>query len=375
MSCHRESGLPWQPAESMESCFLDQPEICVQNACVEVLFFWVGLLFAVAGFLIARSARRDFHGAIRASGEIIGYVPNPDAEGGKPTFAPVVAFDHPLAGRRVFQSAFSAGNLLYPVGQTVNVLADPSDPTRARIDTNAFFYFGIVFIIIGLGCCAVFLSIFDWSTFSVITAVVVSFALGFGVHRKLAGRSLAEVGGLIRQALGGNVVEEAHFDRSSLLPATQLAATRRRLRKQMLVISIVSVVLGVGGLLGSYRWSEHRLYFLHLAKQAEGRVVSLEASHSSESTTWTPIVEFQPPSASSPVRFRHSVGSSPPSWKQGQEVQVLYDPHDPSHAMIDQGRWNLVLPLIPGAVGLLLLSFGLSSLKKSRQPGSGGSSQ
>src|SRR5215471_19200137 len=90
---------------------------------VEILFLWVGLLFAWAGVHVVRAARMDPLTTMRVDGEIVGYVQNRDDEGTR-TFAPVVAFSHPAGGRRIFESAFGAGTLAYAIGARVAVLAD-----------------------------------------------------------------------------------------------------------------------------------------------------------------------------------------------------------------------------------------------------------
>ena len=45
-------------------------------------------------------------------------------------------------------------------------------------------------------------------------------------------------------------------------------------------------------------------------------------------------------------------------------ARVLYDPADPAKAMIDQGRWNVVVPFLPGAAGVVLGALGLLALYK-----------
>src|SRR6266540_1376676 len=132
---------------------------------MEILFLWVGLLFACIGALILRFSETEFSGA-HVDGEVIGYTPHTDSEGSR-SYSPVVAFVHPFAGRRILHSAFGSASFLYPVGARVTVLADRQDPHLARLDTNAFRYFGLVFIATGLGLCVLFFSIFDWSGFSV----------------------------------------------------------------------------------------------------------------------------------------------------------------------------------------------------------------
>src|SRR5262245_44696395 len=122
---------------------------------MEILFLWVGLIFLWIGVLVIRSARRDGPATQRLEGEVLGYVASGDGKSAR-TFAPVVAFDHPAAGRRLFESGFGTGNLPHRIGAKVIVLADRSDPTRARLDTKMFVFFGLILAGIGVGCCGLF---------------------------------------------------------------------------------------------------------------------------------------------------------------------------------------------------------------------------
>jgi hypothetical protein len=114
-------------------------------------------------------------------------------------------------------------------------------------------------------------------------------------------------------------------------------------------------------------WTERRLAFLQRAVPTDGRIVDLAVSSDSDSTTYAPVVEFTPSQGATPIRFRHSVSSSHPSWKVGQPVGVLHDPADPSSAIIDQGWWTTAVPLIPGAVGAVFSLLGLYSLYSGRR--------
>jgi hypothetical protein len=329
---------------------------------VEILFLWVGLLFAWVGVHVILASRMDPLETMRVDGEIVGYVQRSDREGMR-TFAPVVAFSHPVGGRSIFESAFGAGTLSYAVGARVFVLADVRDPTRARLDTKAFAYFGAALVAIGVGCCALFVSIFRTGWFSVATAVAVtgSIAWQFRKHRE----QLAKLGSFTsfaRHVLSGNVVEEAHYDRSRLLSLSDVSLATRRSARVSAVAGFVMIVIGVAAVTGSWLWVRHRTEFLHHALSARGTVVELVASTNSGSTTWAPVVEFTP-KGRRPIRFRHPVGSSHPGWHVGQQVAVLYDPSEPSRAMIDQGWWTAAFPYLPGLLGLLFLACGILAVR------------
>src|SRR5262245_3892368 len=299
---------------------------------------------------------------MRVDGEIVGYVQRTDGEGTR-TFAPVVAFSHPAGGRRAFASAFGASTLAYDIGARVAVLADVRDPTHARLDTKAFAWFGAVFVAIGVGCCALFVSIFRTGWFSIATAVAVTGSIGWQLraHRERLGK-LGSIASFARQALSGNVVEEARYDRSKLLAPAEVSTATRRSARQSAVAGFVMILIGVAALTGSWLWARHRTEFLRHAVRAQGTIVELAASTDTDSTTWAPVVEFTP-EGRGPVRFRHPVGSSHPAWRVGQQVGVRYDPGEPSKALIDQGWWTSAFPYLPGLVGLLILALGVVALR------------
>jgi hypothetical protein len=143
------------------------------------------------------------------------------------------------------------------------------------------------------------------------------------------------------------------------MPSSDIATSQRLVTKQSIVASAVMIAIGVGGVAGSAWWAPRRISFVQHAVGTQGHVVDLVESSDSDSTTWAPMVEFKPASSPQTVRFRHSVSSSHPSWSVGDPVEVLYDPNDSSKAMIDQGQWNLVVPLIPGAIGVVFGFLGI----------------
>ena len=84
--------------------------------------------------------------------------------------------------------------------------------------------------------------------------------------------------------------------------------------------------------LGAYLISDTRA-FVADAVPAEGRVIDLARSRSSDSTSYYPIVEFQTPDGTR-IEFRGGVGSNPPSYTRGEAVKVLYQPAAPERARI-----------------------------------------
>ncbi|MFD7620832.1 DUF3592 domain-containing protein [Streptomyces sp. NPDC059802] len=107
--------------------------------------------------------------------------------------------------------------------------------------------------------------------------------------------------------------------------------------------------------------------FLTDAKRAPGTVVALEwrNDHSgasrkkreSDRPVAYPVVEFTS-SDGTPRTFRSSTASNPPSYEQGERVEVLYRSDSPEDARINGFASLWLLPLIFGGIGLVIAGIG-----------------
>jgi len=336
---------------------------------VEILFFWVGLIFAGVGYLVLRVAKGQDRFAQTVEGEVIGYYQPGLASSKRSMYTPVISFEHPDSGAKIFKSSISANQFIYPLHTKVKVLIDPQEPSRVRLESRGFILFGFVFLFIGIGMCALFFSIFNWNLISVIIAGLVSFGMfrwsgKFFKQLKSIHTDKQNLTEFVKNALTSEVLDAGQFDYSQLLSEEKILETRSKQRRQSLVAAAVLLVAGVGLITLSKHMVIKRQQFLASAQPTSGAVVSLHSSHSDGSTVYYPEVEFKPPSVEAKVRFRHPAGSSHPSWRIGQEVNVLYNPTNPNDAIIDQGTiWNMFFPFLPGIIGALLLVFSALALK------------
>lgn len=119
----------------------------------------------------------------------------------------------------------------------------------------------------------------------------------------------------------------------------------------LILTFVIVVMLGIG----AYLYKEMNVR-VNTWKPARGEVTNIIAQYSSSDGgkyTYYPQVTFSD-SQSIPYTFKDSMGSNPPLYKRGDRVDVLFNPSDPSKAMIDKGWWNWALPLILFGVSLLL---------------------
>jgi len=123
------------------------------------------------------------------------------------------------------------------------------------------------------------------------------------------------------------------------------------------IIIILTSVLPLGGIGGWFFFDTRN--FLQFATQTTGTVVDLQSSRDSEGDTmYTPVFEYQDGTGTT-HKIISSWSSNPPSHLEGDAVDVLYDPANPSDARLD-GYLSLWLgPIICGVLALFLLLFAM----------------
>ncbi|TPQ23747.1 DUF3592 domain-containing protein [Streptomyces sporangiiformans] len=107
--------------------------------------------------------------------------------------------------------------------------------------------------------------------------------------------------------------------------------------------------------------------FLADAESARGTVVALEwrndhdgasrKKRENDKPAAYPVVEFTSADGT-PRTFRSSTGSNPPSYKEGERVEVLYRADSPEDARIKGFASLWLLPLIFGGIGLVIAGIG-----------------
>ncbi|MBZ0334217.1 DUF3592 domain-containing protein [Marinobacter sp. AL4B] len=104
--------------------------------------------------------------------------------------------------------------------------------------------------------------------------------------------------------------------------------------KTIKVIKYVFSIVGAALLVGAIILYNNTTSFLERSETAQGTVVELIRSRSSDSTSYYPVVRFTA-AEGQPIEFRSNSGSNPPSYNRGEQVTVFYEPANPQDAMID----------------------------------------
>ena len=130
--------------------------------------------------------------------------------------------------------------------------------------------------------------------------------------------------------------------------------------KTIAIIKYVFITIGALMLAGAFYFYQDRQAFLKKAETVQGTVVELISKRSDNSTTYAPVVSFTT-KAGNKIEFTSSVSSNPPSYSEGESVEVLYDPAEPKDASINGFASLWIGPLIFGILGTVffLIGFGI----------------
>ena len=139
--------------------------------------------------------------------------------------------------------------------------------------------------------------------------------------------------------------------------------------RTLLKVLPIALLVAIGLFAGGVYFAAFQIELLLRGVNATGEVVGLESGTSSGSSgrpTWFPIVTFQTGDGET-VTFRHRTGRSPPAYAEGDRVMVTYLPNAPDQALIAEGIWNWLLPLVLLAIGLGLSVVSLRGIAGARR--------
>ena len=134
---------------------------------------------------------------------------------------------------------------------------------------------------------------------------------------------------------------------------------------------IIGIVFSlVGGLLlaiGLFIWIRTRT-FINSSQETKGTVIRMLYSSDSDGSGYAPVFKFTTITGQS-VEVAEKVYSNPPQFREGQVIDVLYDPQNPNRARVKKWSTLYFVPLLLGGmgvvfggVGVLLLIFELINM-------------
>jgi hypothetical protein len=326
---------------------------------MEILFFLVGLLFIAFGVLVLIAEVRTRRGACEVHGEVVGFSTAESGASGGRHFHPVAQYAGLDGANRYIEGSVGSSSPLGSVGDAVIVLTQPDDPEKAAIKSSLSYILAVIVVVMGLASCTVFFAIFRITAFSVAGAVVVVSCGAWKLHGMIRDKplSLAAWRDYKARVLRARIFTDATkgqipwADSAALQTAVANQRAANRFAIPFFLLAGVGLVL-LGGHLRKQTES-----FLERSVPAAGVVVDIVANHSSDTTTYAPLVAFEHDGRT--YRFKDSIASSPPSHRVGESVRVLYDPTRPPDARIDRGRWNRVIPILVSVCGAAFCALGI----------------
>jgi len=145
---------------------------------------------------------------------------------------------------------------------------------------------------------------------------------------------------------------------------TRLTSNRQKLLRYAWILQLLTGLFLLGL---SYHIGKEHFHLLREGQRAPGRIIGYQqknfrGSSGSSSTAFMPIVEFHTNDRF--IQFQDWMGSNS-TGARNESVMVLYDPANPSVAMIDRPVWNWI-PWAPTfAVGLFLVLVGIKGAFRS----------
>jgi hypothetical protein len=220
---------------------------------------------------------------------------------------------------------------------------------------------------VGWGCCAlaalmVGLALELWPviypTWFMLALVMVFVA--YRLRRSMPARGERPFTSLTRETvpedLGGTPIQPIE----EILSGPVRAERQRKQRIAGLIVTPILVAAGVGVFALGAQLGRTTYLLLSTGARAHGTVLFSELKKTLHGSSYYPVVQFATSNGLA-VQFRDNMGSSPPTYREGEAVEVLYLPAVPeSSATIDRGVLNWLAPgiLCIGGVFLAVVAVG-----------------
>ena len=121
-----------------------------------------------------------------------------------------------------------------------------------------------------------------------------------------------------------------------------------------IVFSLVGELLLVIGL---FIWFRTRS-FINSSQETKGTVVRMLYSSDSDGSGYAPVFKFTTITGQS-VEVAEKVYSNPPQFREGQVIDILYDPQNPNRARVKKWSTLYFVPLLLGGMGVLFGGIGV----------------
>jgi hypothetical protein len=326
--------------------------------------YFVGavVLLGLGGLILANSLYWRIQ-SVRVRGVIAGVIDR----GGN--YTPVYQYTAPNGSSYKAKSDTSSGSTRgKETGRRVSLLISAHDPTQAR-EANDFLLDIIGILLVAPGFLFGYLALTAYPV-TWVTWLMAAAMIGYLAER--AYRILIPKGQRvsISDVLQQHGSQNASLDLTALKPIEQIVDSRNEQdqfkqerankRRAAPIVAIFAAVLFAAGIYQARNVAQLAASGI----RSPGEVVRLASQSGKGGYTYYPIVRFRTGQNDS-IEFRDSIGSSPPMYRTGDKVAVLYLSSNPrGSAVIDHGTfWNWLIPALLLAAAALLLWLLLSMLR------------
>jgi len=124
------------------------------------------------------------------------------------------------------------------------------------------------------------------------------------------------------------------------------------------ILRKVFSLLGFAFIIGAIFLGKKSFDFVDKSQKVKGTVIGFQVQESSRSRGYTPIIVFRTAKGQR-IKFLGNIVSSSPSYKKGEQVEVLYLPSAPQKAKINS-FWSIYLaPFVLGVFGVVFFPLGI----------------
>jgi len=325
---------------------------------MEILFLIAGLpIFSIGLYLVADHIRY-VNKALETQGRIIGFK---TSKGSKDTifYRPVVRCY--IGSVNEFTSTYGSAKPQYQIGDTVPVLyVEGKEP---RIKSMLPYIMGFVLMVMGGISTAVYISMFRFTFWYIGASVLILVLLALAARKKMKSHGIDSIDELKDKIKSHDPENNEKRDHIISNPE-EIKRIGIRQQKTLKIVGPVFLLFGIGATVGAIYLGVQRYDFLEKSVSAYGTVVDMHISRSNDGSSYYPVVEFSPSGSFEVFTFRHDVGSNPPSYRRGEQVDVLYLPDNPEDAIIDAGLFNWAAPVFVILFGIVFTAAGFSIIKK-----------
>lgn len=325
---------------------------------MEILFLIAGLPIFAIGFYLVADHLRYVNKALETQGRVIGFK---TSKGSKGTvyYRPVVRCY--IGSVNEFTSTYGSGKPQYQIGDTVPVLyVEGKDP---RIKSIQPYIMGFVLMVMGGIATAVYIFMFSFTFWYIGTTVLILVLLALAARKKLKSHGIDSIDEL-KDKIKSYEPENNEARQNIISNPEEIKQIGVRQQKTLKMAGPVFLLFGIAATVLAIYLGVQRYDFLEKSVSATGRVADMHISRSNDGSSYYPVVEFSPSGSFEVFTFRHDVGSNPPSYRRGEQVDVLYLPDNPEEAIIDAGLFNWAAPVFVLLFGIIFTGAGFSIIKK-----------